>query len=469
LNVLEALDDPALFAPHFKGTSWGAWRAFLASLFALKMDDAGLALYRHHTGRQEPPTEAFREAALVIGRRGGKSRHLALIAVFLATFREYDEYLAPGEVATIAVLAADRKQARSIFRFVTGLLNAVPMLAAMVQDQTAESITLSNRVVIEIATASFRVTRGYSFAAVLADETAFWRDENSVNPAQEIFRALRPGMSSIPGSILLNASSPYRKEGVLYSVYKRHFGVENARVLVWKASTAEMNATIDPAIIQEAYDDDPEAAAAEYGAEFREDLADFVSRDIVDACTVKGRVEARPAKGVTYSAFVDPSGGSSDSMTLAISHALGDIAVLDVMREVRPPFSPETVTRDFVEVLKTYGIRRVTGDRYAGEWVREPFRSLGIDYLLSDRPKSDIYRDCLPLLNSQSVELLDLPRLASQLCGLERRTSRGGRDSIDHGPGGHDDVANAACGALLLASAVKPKPARPAFIPHMIR
>jgi hypothetical protein len=96
-------------------------------------------------------------------------------------------------------------------------------------------------------------------------------------------------------------------------------------------------------------------------------------------------------------------------------------------------------------------LREVHGDRYAGEWVREPFGKAGIIYQVADRPKSDIYRDSLPLLNSHQVELLDLPRLASQLTGLERRTTRSGKDSIDHGPGAHDDVANAALGALLLA------------------
>jgi hypothetical protein len=74
----------------------------------------------------------------------------------------------------------------------------------------------------------------------------------------------------------------------------------------------------------------------------------------------------------------------------------------------------------------------------------------GITYDISERPKSDIYRDSLPLLNSSKLELLDNKRLASQLVGLERRTARGGRDSIDHGPGAHDDIANAALGALLL-------------------
>lgn len=411
-----------------------------------------LELYRQHTGRQTWPAKPFSEAALVVGRRGGKSRILALLGTFLATFRDYSPYLAPGEVATVAIIAADRKQARAIFRFTIGLLRAVPTLDSMIEDQTSEVITLNNRVVIEIATASFRVTRGYTFAAVLADETAFWRDEASANPDEEIFRALRPGLSSIPGAILLNASSPYRKSGVLHATFKRHYGKDGARVLVWRGSTAAMNPSIDPAIIAEAYEDDPASAAAEYGAEFRDDIADFVPREVVDACTITGRFELPPMTGARYYAFVDPSGGSADSMTLAIAHTLGIAAVLDAIREVRPPFSPEGVVEDFAALLKLYGLRSVTGDRYAGEWVREPFRTQGIDYKLSEKTKVDIYRDCLPLLNSRRVELLDLPRLSSQLCGLERRTARGGRDSIDHAPGGHDDVANAAAGALLMAS-----------------
>ena len=341
LTILEALDDPHLFAPFFRGNTWQPWRAFLAALFALPMDEATLALYRHHTGRQEPPQTAFKEAALAIGRRGGKSRVLASIATFLACFRDYAPHLAPGEVATVAVIAADRRQARSIFRFTRGLLKAVDMLAGMIEDETAETITLSNGVVIEIVTASFRVTRGYSYAAVLCDEIAFWRSDDSANPDQEIIAALRPGMATIPGSVLLLASSPYRKRGVLWNTYTRHFGQDSARVLVWRGTSLEMNPSLDPAIVAEAYEDDPDAAAAEYGAEFRNDLSDFVPRAVVDACTAPGRFEIPPMLGVTYSAFVDPSGGTgSDSMTLAIAHREKDKAILDCVREVRPPFQP---------------------------------------------------------------------------------------------------------------------------------
>jgi hypothetical protein len=156
--------------------------------------------------------------------------------------------------------------------------------------------------------------------------------------------------------------------------------------------------------------------------------------------------------GISYRAFVDPSGGSGqDSMTLAIGHRDRDgRGVLDAIRERRPPFSPEAVTDEFANLLKSYKVTEVVGDRFAGEWPRERLRLRGIIYEIAEHPKSQIYLEALPALNSGKVELLDHPRLAAQLCGLERRTARGGRDSIDHAPGAHDDVANAALGALLL-------------------
>jgi len=297
-TILEAMDDPHLFAALFVGTSWKPWRAFLAALFALPMDSDALALYQHHTGRVAPPLEAFVEAALIVGRRGGKSRVLALIAVFLAAFHDYRHRLAPGEAATVAIIAADRRQARSVMRFMLGMLEAVEMMAPMVEGQTAESITLTNGVCLEIHTASFRVTRGYSLVAAICDEIAFWRSEDtSANPADEILRALRPGLSNL-GGLLLMASSPYDKRGPLYGAFRRHWAQDGARVLVWRGSTAEMNPQIDPRVIEQAYEDDGANAAAEYGAEFRDDIAAFVTREAVDGCTAPGRYELPRVSGV---------------------------------------------------------------------------------------------------------------------------------------------------------------------------
>ena len=122
MNILQSIDDPALFHGMFPSKTWGPWRVFLAALFAIPMDDDQCAVYSHHTGRETPPAEPFREAALICGRRGGKSRVLALIAVYLSAFRDYRSYIVPGEVPTVAIVAADRRQAKVILRYAIGLM-----------------------------------------------------------------------------------------------------------------------------------------------------------------------------------------------------------------------------------------------------------------------------------------------------------------------------------------------------------
>jgi hypothetical protein len=105
--------------------------------------------------------------------------------------------------------------------------------------------------------------------------------------------------------------------------------------------------------------------------------------------------------------------------------------------------------------LASYDITEIRGDRYGGEWVAERFREHGIGYEPAEKFKNDLYREFLPILNSGRAELLDHSRLIAQLCALERRTARGGRESIDHPPNGHDDIANAVAGVLTLAGIEK--------------
>jgi hypothetical protein len=220
-------------------------------------------------------------------------------------------------------------------------------------------------------------------------------------------------------------------------------------VLVAQGTSRDLNPSLSQSVVDRALERDHAAASAEYLAQFRTDLEAFVSQEVVEACIERGVRERLYSPKHRYIAFVDPSGGSADSMSLAIAHRENDVAVVDCVRERKPPFSPEGVVEEFAAVLRSYNVRTVGGDRYAGEWPREQFRKAGVSYHVSDKTKSDLYRDLLPLLNSGRVALLDVPRLESQLCGLERRTSRGGRDSIDHSPGAHDDVANAVAGVVV--------------------
>lgn len=447
-TILKATADPNLFARWFKDrNTWAAWFVFLAALFALPMTPDQLDVYRRCTGRTTPPAVPAREGWLVVGRRGGKSFILALVAVYIATFRDYRSYLAPGERGTIMLIARDRRQARTILRYIGALLR-VPLLAQMIERETAEGFDLDNNVTIEVHVASFKSTRGYTLVAALCDELAFWPTDDAAEPDVEILAALRPGMATIPGATLLCASSPYARKGALWTAHRKHFAQDGDPVLVWQADTRLMNPSIPRTVIDEAFERDPVSARAEYGAQFRSDIESFVSREIVETCVSRGVFERPPRPNLRYAAFVDPSGGSADSFTLAVSHKDADTLILDAVREVVPPFSPEGVVGEFAELLSSYRVTKVIGDRYAGEWPREQFRKTGFAYEVSAKPKSELYRDLLPLINSRRVELLDLSKLMTQLVGLERRTARGGRDSIDHAPGGHDDIANAVAGAL---------------------
>jgi len=448
VTILDAMSDPQLFGRWFGHKSWGGWKAFLAGLFGLPMTEAQLAIYRQHTARTGAPSTPAREGYVVVGRRGGKSRIAALVAVWLACLRDWRDVLAPGEVGTLAVIAADRRQARVCLRYLRAFLE-VPLLRQLVVAETKESVSLSNGVVIEVHTASFRSIRGYSLVGVIADEIAFWStDEAGANPDTEVLNGLRPGLATT-GGLLLAISSPYARRGELWRNYREHFGKDGDSVLVWQAPTQDMNPLIDPRVIAAAYEQDESAAAAEYGAEFRRDIESFVSREVVEAAVVPARRELPPMPNVRYRAFTDPSGGSQDSFTLVVAHREDKRVVVDVVRERKPPFNPSEVVAEFAELLRRYGCSTVRGDRYAAEWSASAFREHHISYAPALLNKSDLYSAFLPMLNSGQVELPDHPRLMAQLLGLERRTGRTGRDSIDHPPGGHDDVANAVAGACV--------------------
>ena len=441
--------------PSWYTDDWTAWRAFVKTVFGHEeLTAEELAVFRKCTGLEEPSAFTQREVWMPIGRRGGKSRVLALISVYLACCIDWTPYLVPGEKGFISALAAQRKQAAQIMGYVKGTISRHPRLAELVVNQLSESLDLEGQVTIEVTTASITAVRSRTVIAALCDEIAFWRsDEESANPDEEILNALRPAMLTIPRSMLLAASSRYARQGALWNAYRNHYGRPEGP-LVWSADTQTMHPSVDPDFLAAEYEKDPVAAAAEYGLEWRSDIAAFVLREAVEACVAQGVREIEPRTGVTYRAFVDPSGGSADSMTLAIAHyeAHRRTAVLDLLREARPPFSPESVVREFSADLKRYKVHNVRGDHYAGEWPREQFRKLGHEYVTSDETKSEIYQAWLPTINSARTQLLDHPRLVTQACGLERRTSRAGRDTIDHAPGGHDDIVNAAAGALVLAA-----------------
>lgn len=457
LTIVQALADKNLLGAAFPDLgTWEPWVVALKAAYGLPLVGRELDLYREATGREAPPGEAAREVYFICGRRAGKSRIAAAIAVYEALFREVR--LAPGEVGVVALIAVDRDTARVLLEYVRHTIEASAILRRMVSESLAQEIRLTNRRVIQVMTASGASVRGRTYLACVLDELAFFRNSEGLANDGEVVRALRPGLATT-GGMLVGLSSPYAKSGMLWEVFKRHYGKEGGP-LVWKAGTLTMNPTLDPGLIERELQQDPEAARSEWLGEFRSDLETFLPWEALEAVVVPGRYELPPRAGVSYTAFVDPSGGRGDAAALALAHSEGEKVVLDLARRWAAPHNPQAVIQEMAEVLKAYGVRRVTGDRYAGEWPRQEFQKHGIAYDPAPQDKSRIYLDFLPLVLSGRVEMLDLKRLVAELRDLVRRPRSGGRDTVDHPPRGSDDLANAAAGAMTLAGAgmVRPRP-----------
>jgi hypothetical protein len=456
VSLRQALASDQLLGGILSGDSWRAWRTLLIAAMGESLTADERLLFHELTGRDHEPNQRVEEFVGVIGRRGGKSRAISVLATYIAALCEHP-MLAPGERGLVLCIAPDVDQASVILDYITANFEQSPMLRDQIHKRVKWALKLRDGIDIEVRASDFRRLRGVTCVACVADESAFWRSENSTNPDCEILAAVRPTLATTRGPLFL-ISSPYARRGELWSLYSRHYGpTGDPLILVAKADSRTMNPSLPQSVVDRAMERDPASAAAEYLATFRTDIESFVNLEAVAACVTKDVREREPQAGIKYYAAIDPSGGSSDSMTLCISHRdrASGVIVIDCIRERTPPFSPEAVCREFAATLKSYNVSKVASDRYGGAWPTEQFYKCGIACEPFELPKSDLYLALLPLINSTKIELLDHSKMLNQLTGLERRTARSGKDSIDHAPGGHDDLINAVAGAAYLASAKK--------------
>ncbi len=447
VSLRESLADPNLLGDALAGDSWSVWRALLIAAMGEGLTDDERVIFRNFTGRDREPAERVEELEVVAGRRGGKSRAISVLAAYLASLCDYRDRLVPGERGVLLIIAPDQRQAAITLDYAVAVFEQSPMLKRLIATRSNDALSLTNGIDLEVRAASFRRLRGPTYIGVIADEAAFWySDDYSANADAEILAAVRPGLATTKG-LLAIISSPYARKGEVWDTYRRHYGANgDPLILVARGASRDFNPTLPQSVVDRAVARDPASAAAEYMAEFRSDIDGFVSLEAVEGC-VGGYRELPPARMFNYYAFVDPSGGSEDSFTICIAHRDGDNIFVDCVRERCPPFSPEDVIIDFAKLCGSYRVSKVVGDHYGGEFPRELFRKQGLLYEPAKVPKSDLYRDLLPLLNSGRIILPKHERLIGQIVGLERRVGRSGRDSIDHAPHCHDDLANAVAGA----------------------
>jgi hypothetical protein len=454
LSITNLMTHSSLLGPHFKGESWRRWHAVIKAAFAETMSAEEIVAFKEVASR-DPPKHRVSEAIFAVGRGGGKDSIASLIATSIAVNFDGRNKLRPGEAATVLCIATDRTQAAIVFKYIAGYFEKTAALRPLVKNFGRNVIELKNGVEIVVGTNSFRSIRGRSIICAIFDECAFWRSEESAVPDVEVAGAVAPGLARMQGSMSILISTVYRRSGLLHQRVKEYYGKDNDDALAIVGSTMQFNPTFDAKTIERQIAEDGPRFNAEYNSVWREDLSGFIGRDLIEAAVDQGVVVRQPASGVRYFAFVDASGGRKDSFTLGIAHIEKNGTVLDVAFERHAPFNPSQVVGEVVALARSYGCHEVTGDNYAAGWVAEAFAKLGMKYVKSERVRSDIYLDALPLFASGSIRLLDIKRLVSQFAELERRALPTGRDVVRKPDieGAHDDLANAAAGALVLAAA----------------
>jgi hypothetical protein len=286
------------------------------------------------------------------------------------------------------------------------------------------------------------------------DEVAFWRDESSATPDTEMYRAVLPSLATTKG-VLIGISTPYRKLGLLHEKHRDHFSRNDDDVLVCAGASRLFNPSLSDVTIAAQRQADPVGAVAEWDAEFRNDISSFLDDASIDTAIDYSRpAELQPRENTLYHSFVDMSGGGSgagaDASTLVVGHLDGERFIADVVRGRHG--DPHAAALDYSQCAKQYHCRVIWGDAYSKEWCAGFYRSAGgLDYRQSPLTRSQLYLEGQVHFTRGLVSIPANPTLLRELRLLERRVARSGKDSVDHGIGGHDDYSNSLFGCLYVA------------------
>jgi len=454
LTIIDALRRSDLLGavPSFRDlSSWSAWLTYLRALYGLDFVDGDLERYRKHTGRTDPPPrEGFKESVVIVGRQAAKSRIAATVCAWEAirAGRSGSEYA--------VVLAQDaRASKRAIFAYLCEPFQAEgSRLAELVKAQTVETLTLTTGVTAAVYPTRAESVRGIRARVVAVDELAFVGSVGGRDEAREILTAIRPCLATTGGRLLI-LSSPGPQSGALFELYRGHYGVNASPVLVWQASAPEMNPTLPADYIARMEAEDPVAYRSEVLGEWKVGTAGLYDRATIESALVMGRAEIPPAAVPSVCrAYFDGSGGRVDRAALAIAFRRDTRVVVAALRAWSAPHNPASVVAEGAELVRSYGIRTVTGDAYGGGVVESLWAEQGIKYVRSKSSASDLWMDSL---SAVLAGILEMPDTATTREAVEEfltleRVATGERDRVQapRTATHHCDASLAVAGVLSL-------------------
>jgi len=428
-------------------------KVILKSLYGLPLEKHELKLYRRLTGNKEefePGTEKS-EAVLVLGTRSGKSLLASICALYAATREEYRQYLSPGEIGYVVIIATRQKQCEQIVQQnVARLASMSPTLSKMIQDVWQSELSLSNGIKIVSAPCSSTAMRGIAVVMLIEDELAYFMREGP-KADELIYNSLRPRMAQFVNAKFMAISTPAGRQGLLWQLFNE--GSQIPGRLTCSGPTSLVNPVIPKDFLEKEKRRDPDNYRREFEAEFAQRSEQYLSDNLIaKTCRLTG--ELPPEPGVSYALGVDQSGLSGrDRFAVAVAYQSAGIVRVALVRAWGTK-DPDRLMRDMKDIAKRYRCIRCSVDAYAKGWVSASLRSKA-GLTVEQRPSlAIIYANLKNLMSGSKILMEDRLEIKESLANTQGYWSRSQNLSVGHERtgSGHGDLVDALASAVYRAS-----------------
>ena len=411
-------------------------RAILKALYGVKMTTEETTAFRQMSEGRDPRPSGYRKMAAVCGVRGGKSCLAAIIATYecVRWGPELEGMLIPGQVATGIIIAADKKQAGIVRGYIEGNFrtlesNGYECFARTTGQARAVTETLIRLIwPIEIAIypANKASVRGATGLFFIGDEIAWWKsEEGAYNQDTEVIRAVRSRFATLSrlGPKELMISSPNMETGVLWEAYRKR---RESKTLVVQAASQMLNPAIEQTFLDEELEEDSEAYARDYLAQFQKAGGGsvFLPANVVDPCIERKRLDSPAQAGKSYYGAIDAA-FKRDRFAFGIAHRDGEAVPIDLIRAWTPkkgmPIDPDEVVDDISGYCRMYAVDKLYGDQFADVPLKKAFEKRGVMFV--ERPQTatnsyEMWKNLRAVLRARLTRLPDDPLMRKDLVGL---------------------------------------------------
>lgn len=472
VNLYRFANDPELFASlELDSSSWFGWNVFFKFYSKMPLTKKEIGFFervthlRYHKGIHVP-----NKWLMLIGRGGGKTRFISRILPYRAL--TFDQPLHPGQKAENITIAPTIDGGMTGFEYAAAMIEDNDMLYnelvktqdwhnPIVKNRQQALMRFSNTTTIELKPVNRIAGRGKSIWTLVMEEAAHFKIEGRFSD-EEIYRSAKPAMKRFGSkSMCFIITTPWTKEGLVWKLYRKWWGVENDNWLIVQGSSQEFNPKQE---IEEEEKEDMDYYRREYLAQFVDSIYGAFPPELIEDATVVGRHKLPFDSQKDYFGFVDSASLSlsksvrfNDEYAAGVAHCEGNRVIIDALRAWKAEangrrYTPDDATASAIELFKSYKVRELEGDKFASGYVRHKYVEAGFKFKEQEKQKrkTDIYLQAISIFADGAVELLDDEVANTQLKALERKRGKDGRDRVDHARDKHDDRANVICGLIVM-------------------